>query len=423
VVSKKWKPTNSFTWSHDVAPILFNHCVECHRPGQPAPFSLLTFEDAHRHAAPMAAVTKSHVMPPWKAATGYGDFAGARHLTPREISVIDQWAKSGAPPGDLDHSPLPPQAPSTWQLGPPDAIAQLTQPVDVPADGPDQYRCIVLPLNFDRDRYVRAFEFSINGATTIHHGLFFVDARRTRPKENQWECFGTPGFIPSAGLGGWTPGMRAVSMPAGTAVHIPQGARLVMQLHFHPDGKPENVSPRIALYFANQPPTRFLMDLALGSNHIDIPPGEKNYQVRDSFTIPVPLEVEGIIPHAHYLCKDMQAWAILPNGRKRWLLWIRDWDFNWQNQFRYRAPLILPAGTRVEMLFTYDNSAENARNPHNPPQRVTVGPGSGDEMAGIHLQVIPKDEADMHELGMAQWGKFMRSRGGEFYHFPAQPTP
>jgi hypothetical protein len=213
--------------------------------------------------------------------------------------------------------------------------------------------------------------------------------------------------------------MEAVSMPPETAVHIPRGARLVMQLHFHPDGKPEKVAPQIALYYADHPPARVLMDVGLGSNHIDIPAGQKNYQVRDSFVLPVPVQVVGIIPHAHYVCKDMKAWAILPGGRKRWLLWIADWDFNWQSQFQYRTPFILPAGTRLEMLFTYDNSAENVRNPNHPPQRVEYGPGSTDEMAGIHLQVIPNNEADMHELGMAQWGKFMRSRGGEFY----RPSP
>jgi hypothetical protein len=298
----------------------------------------------------------------------------------------------------------------------------MAEPVEVPADGPDQYRCITLPLVFDRDRYVHAFQFSTEGATTIHHGLFFVNGRRSKPKESQWECFGTPGFIPSAGLGGWTPGMGAVSMPPGTAVHIPKGSRLVMQLHFHPDGKTEKVAPQIALYFADRPPSRVLMDVGLGSNDIDIPAGEKNYQVRDSFTLPVPVEVVGIIPHAHYVCKDMKAWAVLPDGHKRWLLWIADWDFNWQNQFRYRTPFVLPAGTRLEMVFTYDNSAGNIRNPNHPPQRVTYGPGSTDEMAGIHLQVIPKNEADMHELGMAQWGKFMRSRGGEFYR-PSQKPP
>jgi hypothetical protein len=415
-VSTKSPQVNSEVWSRDVAPILFHHCVECHRPGQPAPFPLLSFDDAHRRAAQIAAVARSHFMPPWKPIAGFGDFAGARRLTPHEIAVIQSWASSGAHAGDLTRAPAAPVFPSTWQLGEPDAIAQLAEPVDVPADGPDQYRCITLPLVLDRDRYVRAFEFSSAGSAGIHHGLFFVDGRRSRGPDTNWECFGTPGFIPTAGLGGWTPGMGAVSMPPETAVHIPKGARLVMQLHLHPDGKPEKVDPQIALYFADHPPTRVLMDVGLGSNQIDIPAGQKSYQVRDSFTLPVPVQVVGIIPHAHYVCKDMKAWAILPGGRKRWLLWIADWDFNWQSQFRYRTPFMLPAGTRLEMLFTYDNSAENVRNPNHPPQRVQYGPGSTDEMAGIHLQVIPKDEADMHELGMAQWGKFMRSRGGEFYH-------
>lgn len=235
--------------------------------------------------------------------------------------------------------------------------------------------------------------------------MIFVDARREPPPVSPYDCFGTPGFIPSGALGGWTPGTTAVLMPAGTAVRIPSHARLVMQLHFHPTGKVETVSPEIALYFTETPPTRVVMDVPLGSNHIDIPPGARDYHVRDHFELPVAVEAVGIIPHAHYLCRDMHGWAVLPDGRSVDLLHIDDWDFNWQEHYRYRAPFTLPAGTEVRMDFTYDNSAANPRNPNHPPKRVTWGGASTDEMAGLHLQVIPKNEADMHELGMALWEK------------------
>ncbi|MBI3667236.1 MAG: hypothetical protein HY236_13595 [Acidobacteria bacterium] len=191
-----------------------------------------------------------------------------------------------------------------------------------------------------------------------------------------------------------------------------------MQIHFHPTGKPEMEQASIALYFSDAPPGKRIADVALGSRHIDIPPGESAYKVRDHFTLPIDVEAVGIIPHAHYLCKDMKGIALLPDGTKKWLIWIRDWDFNWQEQYRYEQPLRLPAGTRLEMEFTYDNSDRNPRNPSHPPQRVLWGPDSTDEMAGLHIQVIPVRMSEMPLLMQALWGKFMRSVGGKFFTLP-----
>ena len=409
------------TWSKDVAPIVYAHCVNCHRPGQPAPFPLLRYDEARKRAALTRGVIDSHYMPPWKPVNGFATFAGANRLTPSEIGVIDSWVREGAPEGDPHLAPPLPSFPSDWQLGEPDAVVSLPQPYSVSADGPDQYGCFVLPTAMNRERYVRAFQFDPGNSAVIHHALIFVDARRQPQSTDPYECFGTPGFLPSGALGGWSPGSAAFSMPPGTATHVPKGARFVVQLHFHPTGKPETVAPRIALYFAEQPPTRVIMDVGLGSNRIDIPAGDAHYQIRDRFELPVPVQVTGVIPHAHYLCKDMKAWAVLPGGRKRWLLWIRDWDFAWQQQYRYAQPFTLPVGTRIEIVFTYDNSDANVRNPNHPPRRVTWGAGSSDEMAGLHLQVIPANDDDMHELGMAMWGKVMRGVGGSFYR--PEPAP
>ncbi len=407
----------AITWSDEIAPIIYRHCSTCHNVGQPVPFVLLTYQDARRRAAQIARVVASRYMPPWKPVPGYGQFAGANALTVSERSLIARWAERGAPEGDTRRAPAPPQPPPEWQLGSPDATLQLPEPAAVPAEGPDLYRCFVIPTSFGRDRYVRAFEFKPGSAGVLHHALFFVDAQRA-PLRSQYDCFGTPGFLPTAGLGGWTPGMHAIPMPAATAIHIAKGARIVVQMHFHPTGKPEEVNPELALYFAAAPPPRTLMDIALGSNRIDIPAGDADYKVKDEFELPVPVEVTGIIPHAHYICREMKGWAVLPDGRKRWLLWIRDWDFNWQEQYRYAQAFTLPAGTRLFMEFTYDNSASNVHNPNQPPQRVLRGPGTADEMAGLHIQVIPRNADDMHELGMAEWGKFMRSVGGRFYSLP-----
>jgi hypothetical protein len=155
--------------------------------------------------------------------------------------------------------------------------------------------------------------------------------------------------------------------------------------------------------------------VSLGSTAIDIPPGERNYKVTDHFVLPVDVDAIGIIPHAHYVCREMKAWAVLPDGTRRALLRIDQWNFNWQDQYRYAVPVRLPGGTRVEMEFVYDNSADNPRNPNRPPRRVVWGPGTEDEMAGLHIQVAPVNAADAEELGQALWGKMMRSLGGGVY--------
>lgn len=406
------------TWARNIAPLIYRHCASCHHEGQPVPFSLLTYQDVRLRGPIIARVIATRYMPPWLPARGYGRFMDANNLTAAEINTVARWAASGFPEGDERVAPPPPTFRSSWELGPPDAVLHLDQPVRVPAEGPDQYRCFVIATSFEQDRFVRAFQFMPDSAAkesfgSLHHALLFVDTRRQTSLPSNYDCFGTPGFIPTSGLGGWTPGQRAVSMPPGTAVSIPRNARLVVQLHFHPTGKPNIENPSIGLYFGAKP-VRALMDVPLVSNRIDILSGDPAYVVTDHFDLPVPVEVVGVIPHAHYLCRDIKAWAVLPNGRKKWLLWIPHWNFDWQEQYRYAQPFWIPAGTQLRMEFTYDNSAGNVRNPNHPPERVRWGPGTTDEMAGVHLQVIPRNDADMHELGQAEWGKLMRSVGGFF---------
>jgi hypothetical protein len=190
------------------------------------------------------------------------------------------------------------------------------------------------------------------------------------------------------------------------------GADMVLQIHYHPTGRVEADRTRVALYFTESPPKRRMMDIALTSSKIDIPPGERAYKVRDYFTTPVAIDALGVIPHAHYVCRSMKAWATLPDGTRRTLLTIPEWNFNWQQQYRFASPVRLPAETKIEMEFTYDNSSANPRNPNQPPARVVYGPGTQDEMAGLHLQVVPVDDADAEELSQSLWGKMMRSRIG-----------
>jgi len=412
-------PACAVTFTRDVAPILYRHCVSCHRAGEVAPFPLLSYADAAKRAALIASVTARRYMPPWLPETGYGHFAGSRRLSAGEIATLREWAAAGAPEGDPAALPPAPQFPDGWQLGLPDLTVHMPEPFAVPADGPDLYQCFVIPLPLTGDRYVRAVEFRPEARRAVHHALFLLDnSHAAREHGESYPCFGAPGFLPSGALGGWTPGSGPVRMPDGSPATLHRGTVLVMQVHYHPTGKPETDQSMLGLYFTDQAPTRHVMDIALGSNQIDIPPGDRAYKVRDHFTTPVAVDAIGIIPHAHYICKDMRGWAILPDGRKRWLIWIRDWNFNWQEHYRYAAAMHFPAGTRFEMEFTYDNSGDNPHNPNHPARRVEWGAASTDEMAGLHVQVVPRNGEDAHELGQALWGKVMRTVGGRFYRAP-----
>ena len=395
-------------------PVLSKHCVECHRTGGPAPFSLATYADAAPRAAAIAEAVTARRMPPWKPDPGPPHFLGERRLTAMEMAALVAWARGGAAEGSAG-APLPPVPPAAeWRLGTPDRVSAMSAPFAVPAGGADLYRCFVIPAGLDRDQWVKAFEFRPGEPRAVHHALIFVDhsrAARRRDAETPepgYPCFGVPGFLPSSSLGGWAPGTGAVTYPEGAAVRLRKDADLVLQLHYAPGGERREDRSSVGLYFTEAAPTRRMMDIALGSRDLDIPAGAAAYRVHDSFTTPVDVIATGIIPHAHFIARTMRGWAMLPDGRRINLLTIRDWDFNWQQQYRYREPIAFPAGTRFEMEFVYDNSAANPRNPSSPPRRVRWGPDSTDEMAGLHVQVTPLRDEDAEELGRSMWGKLMR---------------
>ena len=406
------------TFNRDVAPILYARCVGCHRDGEVAPFPLITWDDARKRARLIADVTRSRQMPPWQPEPGFVHFAGERRLTETEIRTLSRWAMGGAPEG-ASPVPRPPALPDPgqWKLGEPDLVVELPEPFNVPAEGPDVYQCFVVPMNLPGDRNVRAVEFLPSNRRVVHHALMFTDASRIR-RQPSYPCFGTIGLLPTTGLGGWSPGNGPIQLPEGAAVPVTQGSRLVTQIHYHPNGKADQDKWKVGFYFTKDAPVRRVVDVGLASRIIDIPAGEANYIVRAHFTIPIAVDALGVIPHAHLVCREMRGWATLPDGRRQWLLNIKHWDFNWQDQFRYSKPIRLPADTKIEMEFVYDNTAANPHNPHSPPQRVVWGPGTDDEMAGLHIQSIPVHMEELPELGKALWGAVMRSVGGSFYRLP-----
>ncbi|HEY7442117.1 MAG TPA: hypothetical protein VH701_06845 [Vicinamibacterales bacterium] len=421
------------TFSEHVAPIVFRNCTVCHRPGESAPFPLLSYRDARPWARAIAAATVARVMPPWKAAPSDYEFRNARQLSADEISTIQRWVADGTLEGDPARLPPPPSFSDGWQLGVPALVVQMPEEFEVPAQGPDIYRSFVVPLNLDRDSWIRAIDFRPSARTVVHHSLFFLDdTGAARERDAADPLPGFPGSMGGGrlsragrsaaafanvarggvadgvaalasrvgGIGGWAPGGRALELPEGLAFFVPKGADLILSTHFHPSGKVEREQSTVGLYFAEAPPTQAFTTIQLPPifgvlEGLDIAAGEKHYVIKDSFVVPVDVRAFSVGAHAHYLGRQMTLTATLPDGAVKTLLRIDDWDFSWQERYHFKSFVPLPKGTRLDVEISYDNSAANARNPSRPPVRVTWGEESTDEMGSISLHVVAAREDEL----------------------------
>jgi Flp pilus assembly protein TadD len=394
------------TYTRDIAPILFERCTGCHRPGEVGPFSLQTYRDARQRLTLIADVTKRRVMPPWKPDRAPGLFVDDRSLTDRQIQLIQDWAAQGGPEGDPAALPPLPTFADGWQLGTPDVVASMAAPYTLRPDGADLFRTFVLPIPTTAARYVRAIEFRAGNGRGVHHANIGVD--RTRSSRRLDAADPEPGYVggmvqdaayPPGYLLGWTPGQQPRPSPADAAWRLEAESDLIVQLHLQPTGKPEPVQVSVGFFFTDLAPTRTPLGLRLGSETIDIAPGESSYEIRDSYQLPVDAQVLAVQPHAHNLGREIFADALLPDGSVRPLITIRDWDFRWQDVYRYAAPITLPKGSTIRMRFTYDNSAANPRNPFHPPQHVVWGQATTDEMGDLWVQLVPVRNEDAGLLG------------------------
>jgi len=390
------------TFNRDVAPLIFEHCTACHRPGEVAPFSLMTYDDVRSRARLVADATARRFMPPWMPEPGHGEFDGTRRLSDQEILTIQDWVEDGAVEGDARDRPATPVYTPGWQLGQPDAVIMMPDAFLMPATGPDVFRNFVLPVPIPSRRYVRAVEFR-PGSSAIHHARMLVDeSRESRWRDARGEGVGFGGMdapgahFPEGHFLGWAPGKS----PSVTRLPWPldAGSDLVVQAHLKPTGRQERVQVSVGLYFADKPPATSPLMVRLGNQTFDIPAGEPNYVVSDSYVLPVDVDVLRIYPHAHYLGKRMMVSARTREGHVERLLSIPAWDFNWQEDYEYAKPVSLPRGTTIFMYYVFDNSSANARNPHVPPLPVSFGPEATDEMAELLLQVVPKKPSDSGTL-------------------------
>jgi len=388
------------TFTKDIAPIVFEACVSCHRAGGPGPFPLTTYDDVRRHATQIAKVTATRFMPPWKVEPGVGHFVGQRLLTDREIATIAAWVKGGSPQGDGTLPPIPKYA-DGWLLGKPDMIVKPEAVFTMPIVETDAFRIFAIRVPVTRRTYVTGIEFHPGNSRVVHHANIRID--RTDATRKLDEADPLPGYdglmprsaeYPDGHFLGWTPGQIAPLVQPDLAWTLEPGSDLVVQLHLQPTGAVEEVLPEIGLYFTDQRPTRTPTILRLGSQGIDIAPDDPHYVIRDSYVLPVDVQLLAIQPHAHYRAREMRGVAQLPDGTTQLLMHITDWDFRWQHVYREETPIVLPKGTRLSMEYSYDNSSTNVRNPELPPARVYWGQRSRDEMGDLWFQLLAVRESD-----------------------------
>jgi Flp pilus assembly protein TadD len=348
-------------------------------------------------------------MPPWPPEPGFEEFIGERRLSDDQIGAIQLWVQQGAAEGVGPTVSPAPKFTEGWQLGQPDLIVKAAQSYTLPAGGSDVFRNFVIPVSVSSTRYVRAVEILPGNKKIVHHANIIIDRTglaRRRDEQDPEVGFGgmdvameSDNFEPDSHFLFWKPGTPAHTEPDDMSWRIDNATDLVLNMHLQPSGKPEVIQPSVGLYFSDKPPSRFPMLLQLEHDGaLDIPPGKKDFVVKDDFQLPVDVDVLAVYPHAHYLGKDLKGFATLPDGTKKWLIWIKDWDINWQAVYRYAKPVFLPKGTTLSMRYSYDNSAENVRNPNHPPKRVLAGDKSSDEMSHLWIQVLPRSRDDVRSI-------------------------
>ena len=408
------------SYTRDVAPILRSNCVSCHRPGQVGPFALETYEQARKRAADIVTVTTERQMPPWKPAPDFGPaLKHSKALTGDEIATLARWAEAGAAEGKADDLGPAPVFNNDWALGTPDLVVQTPEDFVIPAQGSDIYRCFVIPTDLPDDKYISAIEYHPGNRKIVHHVLGYVDVsggarvRDEREAGPGYMCFSGPG-VPTVGdLGGWAPGVEPSFLPDGVGRSLPKKADMVIQVHYHPSGKPETDRTTVGLYFSKKPIRQILHWNAALNIGMKIPAGEANTEVKATWEVPVDVTAMGIAPHMHLLGHDMTMTATLPDGKTLDLIRINDWDFDWQNNYWFDRPVELPKGSILRVVAHFDNSTGNPRNPKNPPVEVRWGEGTADEMCIGFLAMTRKGQDLTRPGERDDLGAIFRKQGEE----------
>jgi hypothetical protein len=402
--TREVKKDGKVTYHRDVLPILQNACQSCHRPGAVGPFSLMTYRHAVNWASDIKSYTESRQMPPWKPAEGVA-FRNERKLTDKEIATLAAWVDGGTPEGDPKDAPPKKEFTDGWQLGKPDLVLTPKDDFVLGPGGRDLFRCFVMPTNLEEDKYVVAFEVKPGNPRVVHHTLNFIDTTgqgrkleeraQEREKDRKADDYDRgPGYSSAMGIGfgprgalsGWAPGQMPRKLPEGYGFFLPKGSDLVVQTHYHRNGRVEKDRLQIGLYFATK--TEGMKQFRGGvipGRFLFIPADNDNFKVTGSLPVVQDCELHSVMPHMHLLGKQIKVTVKPPEGDPVTLVAIKDWDYNWQETYFLEKPMKLKAGTVLDVEAYYDNSSKNPNNPFSPPRLVTLGEQTTNEMCFIFL--------------------------------------
>jgi peroxiredoxin len=377
-ISRTIKPRadGTVTYTKHVAPILQKNCQECHRPGQVAPMSLLSYKDALGWAEAIREVIEEKRMPPWYADPQYGHFSNDRSLSKEDRDTLLTWIKQSCPKGEERDLPPARRFPTDWSIGKPDIVFSMANEFNVPAKGGKngiRYQYFIVQTNFDEDRWIQAAEARPGNRAVVHHIIVYI---REPGKERQRM---RPEGIGDGLLVSYAPGELPAFFEPGTAKKVPKGATLLFQLHYTPNGIEQKDRSSVGLIFAKQTPKYEVFTRAVAQQRFVIPPGDDNHEVKSATVFSDGARLTSLMPHMHLRGKDFEYRVTYPDGKSDILLRVPRYDFNWQSHYRLAKPLDLPAGTRLECTAHFDNSADNLNNP-DASKRVFWGEQTWEEM-------------------------------------------
>ncbi len=423
------KDAKAVTFTKDVAPIFFNKCAECHRPGEAAPMSLLSYKEARPWARSIKEKVVTREMPPWHADPHFGEFVNDRRLTKEEIETVSAWVDGGAKEGDPKDLPPAPGYAEGWNIGKPDLVLSMPEEFTLAAEGPDEYQYFEVATNFKEDKYIQFAEARPGNRKIVHHIIAFVQPPRKggkqQPKMTKEEIekyreemektsiFYRDGFLmrmksdvpayddgcalPSGGNGfkrdgsgednslgmllcGFAPGMNPAVWEPGTVKKIPAGSKIILQLHYSKvAGKVEKDRSMIGLIFARQQPEKQLVTRPISNNYFKIPPGAERHEVTACWTANENIHLISLMPHMHLRGVAMKIEAFYPDGKSEMLLNVPNYSFSWQTVYYLKEPKAIAKGTRFVVTGHFDNSAKNKYNP-DPTQTVRFGEPTYDDM-------------------------------------------
>jgi hypothetical protein len=396
--------THNVTFHEDVLPVLQQRCQGCHRPGEAAPFSMLTYKDARPYAAAMKRAVVSRKMPPWHADPSVGHFGNDRRLSDAEIETISRWADAGAPEGDPAKAPRPLAFLDGWNIGQPDKILEMPEPFPVPANGTIDYQWIVMPTGLEKDTWIQGVEVRPGDRSVVHHVIAFY-----RRPGSKWLIDAKPGIPTPKGsgdseagmsdgaIGGYVPGLPAAKLAPGRAIFLPAGSDIVLQVHYNATGKATTDRTKVGIVFARADVAERSFQLGLANGSFVIPPGDPNYKVDADVTIDSDVRVVGFTPHMHLRGKSFEFRAVFPDGSREVLLRVPKYDFNWQLTYDLAQERVFPKGTKFEATAIFDNSPGNPFNP-DPKASVRFGDQTWDEMMVGFIDIAIKPDQDLAKL-------------------------